>query len=126
MEKGFSSGLRRYRIMILNRAEAVAGKFGLDSAGVEWIESGEVWADVTWTKGKAAMNVGALDAYAVKMFRINWNDFTTERSRIVYDGKTYQILPETFHRSHFDNTIQFHAQLLVNLNENGSSSSYSS
>jgi len=116
MEKGFASGLRRFRIKVLNRVEAEMGAFGLDSAELEWQESGEVWADVNWTKGKAAMSAGALDAYAVKMVRMNWNDYTNERSRIVWEGKTFQILPDTFHASHYDNTIQFHAQLLVNEN----------
>ena len=124
MEKGFASGLRRHRLIVLNRTEAVMGEFGLDSEGQGWTEDGEVWADVTWTKGKAAMSAGALDAYAMKMVRMLWNPFTTERSRIVYNGKTYQILTDTFHKSHFDNTIQFHMQLLVSEEEGGGSSSY--
>ena len=86
MEKGFASGLRRFRIKVLNRTQAEMGAFGLDSSELEWQESGEVWADVNWTKGKAAMSAGALDAYAVKMVRINWNEFTNERSRIVWEG----------------------------------------
>lgn len=125
MEKGYDSGLRYHIVIVLNRTEAQMGKFGLDSAGQEWTEDGAVHADVTWAKGKYAMNAGSLDAYAVKMVRMNWNNIVTERSRIVYDGKTYQILPDTFHRSKFENRIQFHMQLLVTGSENGGSSSYS-
>lgn len=111
---GYSSGLRKFRITILNRTEAVAGEFGLDSAGAEWVSDGDVWADVSWAKGKAAMNVGALDAYGVEMVRMNWNCAVNERSRIVWDGKTYQILPDTFHSDKQGNQIQFHMQQVVN------------
>ena len=117
MEKGYASGLRHFRVKVLNRTQAEMGDFGLDSAELEWQESGEVWADVTWNKGKTAMSAGALDVYAVKMVRMNWNDFTNERSRIVWEGKTFQIMPDTFHASHYDDTIQFHMQLIVNKNE---------
>lgn len=111
---GYSSGLRKFRITILNRTEAVSGKYGLDSAGAEWKSDGDVWADVTWAKGKSAMNAGALDAYGVEMVRMNYNSCVNERSRIIYGGKTYQILPETFHVDKQSNTIQFHMQLVIN------------
>ncbi len=56
---------------------------------------------------------GAVDVYGVVMVRMRWNSIVNERSRIVFDGKTYQILGDTFHAQRQDNTIQFHAQLLV-------------
>ena len=115
--------MRKYRITVLNRTEAKAGKFGLDSAAVGWYIAGTIWADVTWAKGKASMQAGALDAYAVIIVRMNWNRFTNERSRIVFEGKTYQILPDMFHPSWHENTIQFHAQVLINTNEQSSSDS---
>jgi hypothetical protein len=52
--------------------------------------------------------------YGVIMVRMRWNTIVTDRSRIVYQGKTYQILGDTFHEQRQDNEIQFHAQLLVN------------
>lgn len=98
---------------ILNRTEAQQGRFGLDSAGVEFETAGTVWAEVTWAKGKQAMNVGALDVYGVIMVRMRYNTIVNDRSRVMYDGKTYQILGDTFHAQRQDNTIQFHAQLIV-------------
>ena len=98
----YSSGILRNRVTILNRTEAQQGKFGLDSSGVEFETAGTVWAEVTWVRGKQAMNVGALDVSIVN-----------DRSRVMYDGKTYQILGDTFHAQRQDNTIQFHAQLVV-------------
>lgn len=111
---GYSTGLFRNRVTVLNRKEAERGKFGLDSAGIEFETAGVVWGDVTWAKGKQAMNAGALDVYGVIMVRMRWNTIVTDRSRIVYQGKTYQILGDTFHAQRQDNEIQFHAQLLVN------------
>jgi SPP1 family predicted phage head-tail adaptor len=109
----YSTGILRNRVTILNRTEATQGRFGLDSSGVEFETAGTVWAEVTWTKGKQAMNVGALDVYGVIMVRMRWNSIVNDRSRVMYDGKTYQILGDTFHAQRQDNTIQFHAQLVV-------------
>ena len=109
----YSTGILKDRVTILNRKEAQQGKFGLDSSGVEFETAGTVWAEVTWVRGKQAMNVGALDVYGVIMVRMRYNTIVNDRSRIMYDGKTYQILGDTFHAQRQDNTIQFHAQLVV-------------
>ena len=62
------------------------------------------------------MNAGALDAYAVKIVRMRYNATAVinERSRIKFDGRVFQILPETFHPNRLDDTLQFHMQLIVN------------
>ncbi len=109
----YSTGILRNRVTILNRTEAQQGKFGLDSSGVEFETAGTVWAEVTWVRGKQAMNVGALDVYGVIMVRMRYNTIVNDRSRIMFEGKTYQILGDTFHAQRQDNTIQFHAQLVV-------------
>ena len=109
----YSTGILKDRVTILNRKEAQQGKFGLDSSGVEFETAGTVWAEVTWVRGKQAMNVGALDVYGVIMVRMRYNSIVNDRSRIMYDGKTYQILGDTFHAQRQNNTIQFHAQLVV-------------
>ena len=110
----YSTGLLKNRLTILNRKEAQQGKFGLDSAGIEWENMGMVWASVDWQKGKSGMTAGALDAYGVKIVRMRWNSIITERSRIQWQGRTYQILPETFNASRQENTIQFLCQQIVN------------
>ena len=111
---GYSSGFLKDRITILNRKEAVQGKFGLDSAGIEWENMGCVHANVDWQKGKSGMTAGALDAYGVKIVRMRWNNIITERSRIQWQGKTFQILPETFNANRQENTIQFLCQQIIN------------
>jgi head-tail adaptor len=55
-----------------------------------------------------------LDAYAVVVVRMRWSPDITCRSRIKYEGKVYQILPETFHDDRQANTIQFTAQAIIN------------
>lgn len=107
----------KHRVTILNRTAAQDGRFGLDSAGIEFEPAKTVWAEVTWAKGKAAMNAGALDVYGVIMVRMRYTPAVTERSRIEYDGKTYQIIGETFHADRQANTIQFHAQQVVKDNQ---------
>jgi len=110
----YSTGLFKDRVTILNRKEAQQGKFGLDSAGIEFEPAATVWANVDWQRGKSGMTAGALDAYGVKIVRMRYNSIITERSRIQWHGKTYQILPETFNPDHQGNAIQFLCQQIVN------------
>lgn len=105
--------MRQDRIKVLNRAEAVTGRYGKDSSGVQWETTACLWASVEWQKGKTAMNAGALDSYSVVMVRLNWTDQISMRSRIEYDGQIYQIAPETFHADKRENTIQFLAQVVI-------------
>ena len=111
---GYSAGFLHDIIQPLNRKEAVAGKFGLDSAGIEWEEGPCLHANVDYAKGKSAMNAGALDVYAVKIVRMRYTTCFNERSRIKYLDKTYQIIPETWNANHRENTLQFLMQLVVN------------
>ena len=97
-----------------NRKAAVQGKFGLDSAGPEWETSGTIWAAVDFVKGLRAMREGAIDVYAIVMVRCRYTDMITARSRIVYDGRTYQVLGETLHTDYTTNIVQFNAQVIVN------------
>lgn len=110
----YTAGFLKDIVTILNRKEAVQGKFGLDSAGIEWENMVCVHANVDWHKGKSGMTAGALDSYGVKIVRMRWNNIITERSRIQWQGKTYQILPETFNACHQDDTIQFLCQQIIN------------
>lgn len=110
---GFSSGMRRFRITIKNRAEASAGAFGRDSQGISWEPSGTFWAAVDWKKGMTGMHEGALDVYTVVMVRMEWTSKVNMRSRINWQGQDYQILPDTFHPDKQANTIQFHAQVVI-------------
>lgn len=110
----FSTGMLNKRIMVQNRTKAVVGKFGVDSAGIQWEDSGCVWASVEWSKSMRVLNAGAIDAYGVVLVRMRWCPFINMRSRIVYGGQTYQILPDTFHDDKQANTIQFNAQVIIN------------
>lgn len=110
---GYSSGLLDKKILVLNRKPAEPSVYGVDGDGIEWEETACLWANVTWAKGVRSLNAGALDAYAIVIVRIRWTNQITMRSRIVYEGQTYQILAETFHADKRANTIQFNAQAIV-------------
>ena len=109
----YSAGMRRYRITIQNRKEQTSGSYGIDSQGVEWKDVVTLNAAVSYQKGMHAMREGSLDAYAVKMVRMNYSPQVTMRSRVVWQGQTYQIIPETFDSDFKNNEIQFHMQLVV-------------
>ena len=108
----YPAGFRDDFITPLNRKAATVGKYGVDSAGVTWEEGTPMHANVDYQKGKSAMNAGALDAYAVKIVRMNFTSTINERSRIKYEGKIYQIMPETFNGNYRQNTLQFLMQLV--------------
>ena len=110
----YSTGLLKHRVTILNRTEAQTSKWGKDGTGVSWRNDGTVWASVEWARGKGGMNAGALDVYSVVIVRMRYNTIVNERSRILYEGKTYQIIGEMFHTDRQENTIQFNAQVLTN------------
>ena len=104
----------RERVIILNRKKASSSAYGLDGGGIEWEQSVCVWAAVDWAKGARSLNAGAVDAYGVVLVRMRWNPDITMRSRIMHNGITYQILPETFHANRHENTLQFNAQAIIN------------
>lgn len=110
----YTTDILKHRVKILNRKESTDSKWGKDGAGVQWEQVGCVWASVDWARGKRAMNAGALDVYGVVIIRMRFNNIITMRSRIVYEGQTYQILGDTFHADKIENTIQFQAQVIVN------------
>ena len=113
---GYQAGFLHEIIVPLNRKAATVGKYGVDSGGIQWEEGPCLHANVDYQRGKSAMNAGALDAYAVKIVRMRYSATAVinERSRIKYQGKVYQIIPETFNANHYDNTLQFLMQLIVN------------
>lgn len=111
---GYSAGFLKDIIQPLNRKEAQAGKYGLDSGGIEWESVGCLHANVDYQRGKSAMNAGSLDVYAVKIVRMRWTNVFNERSRIKYLDKIYQIIPETWNTNRREDTLQFLMQLIVN------------
>ena len=108
----YSTGLLRHRIEVQNRTTATMGRFGRQEP--VWVSNGSLWADVSYVKGVSAMREGAIDVYGVVMVRCRYNILIDVRSRIVYEGQTYQILGETLHQDKQENTCQFHAQIIIN------------
>lgn len=113
----YSSGFLKDKIKIQNRKKAETSAFGLDGKGIEWEDTACVWANVGWSKGTSSLNAGALDAYAVKIVRMRWTCDVTARSRVVYEGQVYRILPDTFNPDKRENTIQFLMQAILEEDE---------
>ena len=86
MSTGYGAGMRDYRVTIKNKV--VANGFG-DTTG--YVEVATVHAAMTFNKGVKSLREGALDAYDTVMFRMNWNSIVTRDSRLVCEGKEYQI-----------------------------------
>ena len=110
----YSSGFLKHRIIIQNRKAATMGKFGLDTSGPEFEDTCCLQANVGWKKGMGGLHEGAIDVYGVVEVRMRWTNQVNERSRIVYQNRTYQIISETFHSDFQDNSVQFLAQVIIN------------
>jgi len=100
----YSTGILKDRITIQTRKTATDGRFGRNSAGVQYEDGSTIWANVTWTKGAKALREGALDAYEYIMVRCRYTAELTRECRIKYDGKVYDI--QSFHADKGENTIQ--------------------
>lgn len=111
--KGYPASMRDKRITIQKRAKAQVGKFGKNSAGIVFENICTVSAAVDYVKGMRALSEGAIDAYVKVLVRMNYTDKIDERCRIVYDGDTYQIQPETFQHDKREMKIQFFAQKII-------------
>ena len=110
----YSTGMLRHRITIQNRKAATQSKFGIDSTGPEYEDICTVWASVDFVRGLRTMREGAIDVYGIVMVRTRYNSVINERSRIVFEGKTYNVLGETLHVDHQGNIVQFNAQVIIN------------
>ena len=110
----YSSGFLKDMVTVLNRKEAQDSKWGKDGSGIEWERAACLHANVGYQKGKVGMTAGSLDVYAVKIVRMRWNSIVNERSRIEFDGRTYQIIGDTFNAQRQENEIQFLIQQVVN------------
>jgi head-tail adaptor len=110
---GFSSGFLHEIIRPLNRKDAKVGKYGIDSAGIEWEEGPCLHANVDYQRGKRGLGAGSIDVYAVKIVRMRWTNIFSERSRIQYNGRVYQIIAQTWQENKHDNTLQFLMQQVV-------------
>ena len=109
----YSTGMLKHRIKVQNRTTATADKFGIDGSGVEYEDTCWLWASVDFVKGMRAMREGAIDVYGVIMIRTRYTNAINARSRIVYEGETYNVLGDTLHIDKQTNIVQFNAQLIV-------------
>ena len=116
----YSTGLLRHRIKVQNRTTATMGRFGRQEP--DWVSSGSLWANVSYVKGVSAMREGAVDVYGVVMIRCRYTSIINVRSRIIYQGQSYQMLGETLAIDEQENTVQFNAQIIINNNQTLSSS----
>ena len=92
MAKGFNTGMRHYRITVLNKVAPAEKAFG-EKTGYQ--RQGSLWADYKFDKGTKALREGSLDAYDSVLFRLNFSGDAaykiTRESLIEMKGKIYQI-----------------------------------
>ena len=105
---GYSAGMLKHRVVILNKKDADKIPFG---AKVEYEQVACVHADVTWSKGVKSLREGALDAYDTVLIRMRWNNIVTRESLLECDGVRYQI--QSLHADRHENIVQITATEIV-------------
>ena len=102
MVKGFNTGMRHYRITILNKVAPAEKAFG-EKTGYRY--DGTLWSSYEFSKGTKALREGALDAYDSVIFRMNFsaNVTITRESLIECQGKIYQV--QSLNEDHMENKI---------------------
>ena len=105
---GYSAGMLKYRVAILNKKDADKIPFG---AKAEYEQVACVHADVTWSKGVKSLREGALDAYDTVMIRMRWNNIVTRESLLECDGVRYQI--QSLHADKMENIVQITATEII-------------
>lgn len=109
---GYDAGMRNKRITIARRAESSGGQFGVRSAGQQYEIVGDFWAAEDFNRGTKAMREGAVDAYDIVMFRMDWYQGIDRWCIIRYDGTWYQIT--SFNANKQAKTIQMTATEMAN------------
>lgn len=89
-------------VEIHNLTTQVADKFGAGSG--QYTFAAAVHANVKYSKGTKSLREGALEAYDVLLIRMRWNAVICRTSRIVHDGRTWQI--DSFNADRRANEIQ--------------------
>ena len=88
----YDKGFLNDRIIIINRKDVV-NEHGAKK-GTNYEPGGApIWANVSWLKGKKAMMEASLDALNSYLVRTAYHERLDEHSRIMWNGKTYQIDP---------------------------------
>lgn len=77
------------RVSVQNRSESFYNDYGKVGGDYETVKT--IWANCAFTRGTKAMREGRLEAYEVYMVRCDYHAELARDSRLVFDGKTYQI-----------------------------------
>lgn len=85
----FSRSFLKDRITIMNREASTDGAFGREAG--KFVAVAHIWANVSFTKGKKAMQEGAIDAYDYYMVRCDWHSMLKEESHLYFNEHEYQI-----------------------------------
>ena len=77
------------------------------------LEFGGNDCDFNWKEVAEDPEAKHLPMSTIDDFVSIYTDMITERSRIICEGKTYQVLGETLHVDYMTNIVQFNAQVVV-------------
>ena len=115
---GYSRDLLQERVAVAKRYEEQSQTFGGSSTVTkyEWLNKAEsdhgFWCKHDWTRGLKAMHEGALDAYDIVTFRMDFDPAIDRWCLLLYEGKWYQI--QNLNGSQRENKLQIQAIEMAN------------
>jgi head-tail adaptor len=108
----YSAGMLNRKIAFYRRVTAEDGKYGRKSGGEKYELVGTFNAAETFNKGVKSLNLGAVDAYEIVMFRMRYRNGIDRWCLIKYHGRWYEI--ESFNANYQEDQIQITAHERVN------------
>ena len=106
----YEAGFLKHRCAVLNRTEERDTAFGRE--GGDYRIAGYKWCNVSFTKGRRAIQEGSLDSLSVAVVRMRYNKLINADSRIEYEGAIYQqITPPIILKQ--EDEIQLNVQLII-------------
>ena len=117
---GYSRDLLQERVAVAKRYDEQSQTFGGSSTVTkyEWLNKAEsdhgFWCKHDWTRGLKAMHEGALDAYDIVTFRMDFDPAIDRWCLLLYEGKWYQI--QNLNGSQRENKLQIQAIEMANQN----------
>lgn len=86
----YDSGFLDERIQVLNPSAPTISEHGVKEKGVFHVDC-TAWANVSYVKGKRALNNGSIEAYDVYIVRCRYNRHVQPYSHIKWRDKEFQI-----------------------------------
>jgi SPP1 family predicted phage head-tail adaptor len=102
-QPNFNSGSFRHRILI-QKHQSIQDELGQD-IGEEWVNVKSVWAMIKTMQGREYLEAAASRSETIVRFITRYTTGIDETMRLVYKGKTYEIVAPPINDNELNKTL---------------------